>query len=745
MQHIHSFWLKDTLLFKDLKFEIPKGISVIYGLNRTNGRKSMQANGAGKSSAFASIGEILYEEPIVGLKEDTVKQGTRGVRLMLNKKQVDVVRKNSKLEILINGKPKEFRKKSDGREWLKRNLPISQTEFNTYGFLDARVPHPLVMGSSTERKRFFTEAFGLDKIDIERRLFEAELAKLKRVRAAYKELKAVFDADREKALSKEKRLSLEQRVREYEEELKDLNDKNTRLQVISQLMAFEQSAIKQIKAFDTLCPNLEEFSSLQEEIEKNLRDNKVKLRDAHAWADYQRDSRKYTKAIAALSDDASSLIKKLGLKKAIKKCREAADELDELKSKLDRHQYLKDNEVSKPIELEGRPPKVGRKELQAQLESLEHRLEHAQKFNTGTCDSCGQEVKVKDPKKIKAKIADVERALDDWAQIADYEEQSERYKEWRKEFKPLNAEIEDIKQHLTKAKLHKTIGKELRNLPEEPEPFEGRKLEVEVCERMVEEDKQQLQLLDFMQPNLDTVASLRKLTDKQRNAAAVAPRLQQRINDVHEKLSKLKARLEVNEMVCSSLRSHRTRLEEMKAELVHEEHLKLLVEAYSDKSMKRMAIKAVSRRLMAEVNKYAKAIFPEDYDFGFSWESSKISLTVTRKYRQGKKVKVLTSDVRKLSGAESKLYTFILVLAHLTFVPSRKRSNVLILDEPSANFSAETTESFRKLLPILNKIIPSIVVITPRTDERYENAQEFTVLKEKGEAKIVRGHPQSIK
>jgi len=183
----------------------------------------------------------------------------------------------------------------------------------------------------------------------------------------------------------------------------------------------------------------------------------------------------------------------------------------------------------------------------------------------------------------------------------------------------------------------------------------------------------------------------------------------------------------------------------MKEELKEEEALRLLVEAYSDKNIKRDAVKAVSSRLMAEVNKYAKSIFPEDFDFEFKWESSKVQLLVNRRYREGKKTKVVTSDVRKLSGAESKLYTFVLVLAHLTFVPARKRSNVLILDEPDSNMSGETTESFKRLLPILNKVIPSIIVITPRTSERYEGAQEFTVLKEKGEARIVKGHPSTVK
>ena len=68
-----------------------------------------------------------------------------------------------------------------------------------------------------------------------------------------------------------------------------------------------------------------------------------------------------------------------------------------------------------------------------------------------------------------------------------------------------------------------------------------------------------------------------------------------------------------------------------------------------------------------------------------------------------------------------------------------------ILDEPSANLSLESLDKFKSLLPVLNKVIPSIIVITPRTDERYENAKEFTVVKTKGSSTIVAGHPSTIK
>lgn len=744
-QHIHSFRLKDTLLFRDFEFVVPKGLSAIYGLNRTNGGKSMQANGAGKSSAFASISEILYEEPIVGLKKDTVTKGEREVVLNLRGKKVEVRRKNTKLQIKVGGKVKEFRTKAGGREWLKKHLPQSVSEFNTYSYLDARVPHPLVMGKSAERKHFFTAAFNLDNIDVERRIFEAELSKLKRVRAAYDELRQVFDADRERALPKEKRMALERQVKDYEAELADLDDKNQRLQVIAQVLAFEASAPKQIAAFAELCPNLPEFSSIVGEVERNLKDNKKKLKEARDWEDYQRDSRKYAKAFDALSDDAKKLVTKRGLNGALKRSRKFADMVDGLETTLEESQRYIDEAVKKPKAPKDGTPSTAYQDLKEELRSLEHQIEHAEKFGTGKCGTCGQDVKIKSPKKLKARMAEVEADMQAWEDFEAYELELQAYEKWRKTVKSLEAELPVIEAEIKKAKRMRKVYKELNALPEAPEKFEGRKLEVEVCERMVDEDRKQLELLEFMQPNLENVELLRKLTDTQRAASSKAPKLRARINEIHEKLSRLKAKLEVNESVVSGLRKMKARLLEMREELKDEESLKLLVEAYADKNMKRNVIKSISTRLMAEVNKYAKLIFPEDYEFSFQWTSSELQLLVTRKYQIGKKTKVLTSDVRKLSGAESKLFTFILVLALLTFVPARKRSNVLILDEPDANFGAETTESFKKLLPILNQVIPSIIIITPKTEVRYEGAQEFTVLKQKGEARLVKGHPTSIK
>ncbi len=747
MQHINSFWLHDTILFKNLKFEIPKGLSVIYGLNRTTGPKSMQANGAGKSSAFSSIRETLYEEPMVGLKEDLLKHGTRGVSMTLKDKKVEIVRKNSKLEIIVNGKPKEFRKKSDGQLWLKKNLPLSSAEFDTYAFLDARVPHPLVMGSSADRKKFFVSAFGLDKIDVERKLFEAELAKLKEVKASYKALRETVDSDKEQLLSKEKRIKLESDVKKLRMELEALQAKASRMQEVNRLLDFERTAYKQLAYFDKFLPDdddLERFSVKYKHAKQNLEDDKKKLQDARDWADYQKDCRKYEASIKEFSDDARKLLNKKGLKDALRKSKNSRKEYEELKEQKESYERLLAKKPSRPEVLDlSQTPQDSRKELRARLDSLEHKLEHAEKFGGGVCDSCGQSVKTVDPKKLKRRIKDVEADLEKWDQIETYKEQEAEYKEWKSRIKEFD--IEQIKEDMAKAKKWARCYKELRDLPTQPKKFKGLRLEIHVMERMVEEDREIISILEFMEPHLDTVRSLRAVTQQQRDKAGLGRKLSDRINEIHELVAKKESRLESNSELLRSLKKRVARMDELKDQLKEEEALKLLVEAYSDKQMKRNAVKVGAARLMKAVNKYAPAVFSEDYKFGFSWESSKVSLTVERKYRKGKKVKVLTSDVRKLSGAESKLFTFLLVFGLLTMTPQHKRSNVLILDEPDAAMSAETTEAFKRLLPILNTVIPSIVVITPRTEQRYEGAREFTVLKRGGEASIVENHPTQIR
>jgi DNA repair exonuclease SbcCD ATPase subunit len=207
------------------------------------------------------------------------------------------------------------------------------------------------------------------------------------------------------------------------------------------------------------------------------------------------------------------------------------------------------------------------------------------------------------------------------------------------------------------------------------------------------------------------------------------------LNQMQEELSSVRTKLEVHKSVANRAKGLRSRLKELKAELENEEALKLLLDGYSDKAVKSMIIEAISSHLMNTVNQFSSLVF-SGYKFEFVW-GSQVQLLVHRP-------KLGTTDVRKLSGAESKLFTLILVLALMRFVPKRKRLNMLILDEPSASFSTETTALFHKLLPQINQLIPSILVVTPRAEERYAGAHEYTVVRDKGGSVIKKGHPDDV-
>ena len=57
-----------------------------------------------------------------------------------------------------------------------------------------------------------------------------------------------------------------------------------------------------------------------------------------------------------------------------------------------------------------------------------------------------------------------------------------------------------------------------------------------------------------------------------------------------------------------------------------------------------------------------------------------------------------------------------------------------------ANMDVETREIFRdSLLPRLAKIVPSVIVISPNSDVVPQHARVFTVVKDKGASRLVKG------
>lgn len=750
MQAFHGMGLEGVGPFKKQSFTFKPGISVVYGLNRAGGQNSRNGNAAGKSYFFSSLKEMIYEEPVVGEKQDRVRQGKRAFEFTTSTggKRIRIERqargRSEHIGITVDGRELKHLTPTKARAYLKKIFPITLDEYDTYVHIDARIPHPLVMGTTTARKKFFTDFFNLDKIDAERKLYSAALKELLQIKAAFSELLTAYKAAKRDMLEPTDAEKLSFRLKNHKQQLRLLNEESAEISETRRLVQFARDAQEQIKELTGALGDISEESFAEARKANRWEINKINkdLEDAEEWERYLVQSKHFDEAYAQLSVEAKAFLKQ-HRREALSKAREASRLLGNYREALKNRKAdvaTVEQQLAEPVPDKVTKPEGEEGELETLQRAYSHQLEHAEQFEEGKCETCGQVVKIKDPKILRKKLDSVVVRL---RQFTEYREYRKAFADHQKLTFKLKSYKSDVRRALEKVesvKADAALYEELKDLPSRPKEFEGKKLQTKVLRRMMDELKERASLLEFFSPHIDTLVAYRQLTKQQKFKVKDAAGLHARINELQEQISKVQAKLEVHNTVKDRVAEMRERLVEMKKQLRDEEPLKLLVQGFSDKHMKKMAIEAIGANLMGIVNKYAKIVFAEDYHFTLEW-GTQLSILVHRRY--GKKID--TSDVRKLSGAESKLFTLILVLALLTFVPEHKRSSLLILDEPTANFSEETIRSFQELLPVLNKVIPSIVIITPRSQDVYEGAMPFTVLKKNGQSTIVPGFPHALK
>ncbi|MGE8453522.1 MAG: ATP-binding protein [Pseudomonadales bacterium] len=723
--------LEDTDLFKKAVFDFTPGLHVIYGLNKIR-RNSRRGNGAGKSFLMSQIRDILFGTPVVGESKDRTRIGRRSLFITMNDKQYEFRRQGTKLTVLHKGQ-KVARTSKELKQWISK-FPITVEDFNGHVYLDSRVPHPLVMGSSTDRKKFLTKFFNLDKIDIERKLIKAELDRLKVLKTQRDELDREYQQVRQLVKDKPKASVLKARLEKLKKKLSSIQVRAEQEMHRRRVLDFVNSVQAQLVLVKQRTLTIRRltkklFRQSYDDARESLRANELLLKDAKAYELWLETSKHYRKAASKLSEETVKLVQKYGALE-IKKQSKAYLELRETVALL------------KDVEKPEKPKKVAKPEtslgeLTTLKSTLEHQLQHAEKFGKGACPTCGQDVKVKDPAKLRKQLKRVTADIAAAEDYAEYVQDRKAYKREREEYDSAAVQLDAYVPALKQNRKWHTAYKELRDLPSPPERFTGKKVEVKVVQRMVDEDRNVLAAFDLVAPNLKMIlefASMEKIEDKSD--------FMSKVEELTPKVAAVQADLEVVRTYRKRIKAMKARLEKLDESLKDVPALKLLMDAYGDKAMKRMAIKAISSRLMKQVNKYASKIFTENFRFEMNWDTADLNILVHR--INGRKTK--TTDVRQLSGAEYRIFSCIVVMALLAFVPPSRRSSLMVLDEPMSNMHTEThQEEFCQLLDVMTKVIPSIVLITPEDSQQYPDAKCYTVVKRNGDSTIVKGHPSTIK
>src|SRR5579859_3431310 len=236
---------------KEARLKITPGLSVIYGLNLASGKNAENGNAVGKSLLLSSLAETIRGVPIIGERGDRIQEGRREAQFTDHAGNEIRIRRTAngrgdKLELFKNDEPMDFRTVAAGKEFIDQHWPLSDVDYSTYVHLDSRAPHPLVMGSSSQRKEFFTEFFKLEILDAERKLYNAYLRDLKNTRAAFDEVNAQYEGVKSRLLSDEDRAQAEHDLDTLQEKLEELESKVSSIQHISRLLQFGKSMEDQI-------------------------------------------------------------------------------------------------------------------------------------------------------------------------------------------------------------------------------------------------------------------------------------------------------------------------------------------------------------------------------------------------------------------------------------------------------------------------------------------------------------------
>lgn len=732
---------------KDITLDLQHvGVTVIRGRNLDASSGANYTNAAGKSLLVSVLPEMMFGSPPSG-KDSTKHEAEKikgkgkgkganatvltqvwehkGAEYKFDKHYGGRGAGSKRFEIFKDGKTLNNRTLSWAQDRLKSLVGGTEEDFYSQRFIDSTIPHPLIVGSAAVRQDYLVKLFDLQNVDAIRKVLLVELRDVQKAGAAYREIKSLFDSQKEKAGSLKD-------VDENKEQLEALCVKQKRLlsqlnaqQIVRSLLQFEEQNEKLLRRFNRLTTT-GSFETDYKRVKTDARLLSDKLELAQEWADYSVELKQWNKRKEKTQQD----LKDLGLEgysdKKIyarwEKYNKANEDIAVAKSEL----KALEKEVAEIDLPEDAPsePKRSAKECDRRVASLSEELEHISKFHKGKCPTCGSRVEART-------AADVKDDLKQWRGRYEKAQAFERYTvdkqlhdKKTKAIKVLRESVKELTVLADKAETYSKALYVLERIADKPEKPEGAK--VDAAQIREELEATNLRLLHFRQFKdvIETIEKLNSVSAKERTEATATEDLADKVQRLNVKISELSARTIAQDEAIKTLKDLSAKGKELQEKARDEKVIKALIEAYSKKGLKKALIESYAKRLEQQLNKMARLFFAEDMVFEFRYGSAVEFLV----YRNKK----APTDVRRLSGAEKRMLTLALVASSIMLLPVAKRPNELILDEPEANLGPDAVETFVKVLPVLNKIVPHIVVVTPRPDLEIPGARILTVIKHRG-------------
>lgn len=780
MHTLSRLRLRDLLMYREVDIRFTAPVYTVRGLNRDRKQRNA-ANAAGKTFLFATLPTVWYGAPPTSSRKNTAKSiHGKGSLIEITTRDNDgekvVVSQAStgrslKMEIKSKGRTYDYRELKRAKEHVERLIPATEDQYYAFNMIATRKFHPLLDGKADQRFKFFEGVFNMNMHDaVFERLSEihsemrVSVAALKRQEERYAQEKKDSEAEGHVNLkaAKVEKDSLSQASKAYSEKhtaaMRTAQAASTYLSVVGS----DSTDGLDVKRIGNVLEGTEARRKYIKAQLSQARETEAKI-EASADARRQRDKLKARLKSDFSTVDTGILTEKnernvglIGeLRRAYTKAKEKrtlameAISRTPLKSMRDElgDDYIKGATKKKQEEAHRRMIVAA-----SQLS----RLNDVKVDEDGQCTICGSKVSKAHISEEKEKWSSkynsarlseraLRRSLEYKQAKDDVFEAGEIGGRCFKRMERIEAtvkKLDKLRYQMERAREKRSLEKELSKLivhDIEPPKVSSKKLEerLEAVDDEIRELERRMRLaqaIASLDKSFDSAEAAREARKKARERVEKYAKLSEK---TQSKLDKITTRIMEAEAARKSLRTLEQQIEADKKATRDFSVYEGLREAYGSRGIRLEQIEGYAKKYINNLNAIAHLMFSEPIEFSYRIAKNAFDILAQRNTRGGE-----AKDVSSLSGSEAGAFKALSVLALMPLLPSSKRFGFIIFDEIEANMDKPTRELLvREFLPVLTKVVPLVIFITPKTKSEFlvPRSRELLVTKKNGVATVTEG------
>ena len=748
--------------FKDVELQLDEHPLVIVSGRNLDSEARDNKNGVGKSVLLGTLPNLRYEADPMALTKRAKKAMVEKDSLIEyewehNGKTIIAAQTSTKYHITIDGEDLEVHKGKQevGRQHIERMFPMSETAFYTYAYLHSQRSNMFQYAKPAERMAYIIDMHDMHIYDKLRAYFATKATEARKQAQEAEVISGELQVAQAKLTSvavDPSKVDRAQRLYDAAaQELSDCLEQLNALRVESANSAQKQKLRSRIRDLGIKC---DDPAAELEHIEQ-LYD------DVRAYAEYQSRLAEYQEERAALERDIADLnVPDQDLDECAARLAEVEDELnklvdeidddDERLAELDDLRAELDDLRADPMDV----PDCTEDECLDGISMCKATLNLAAEFedqiaagkSSCKCPTCSSRVDVKslalavkrakaDLKKFEsfrayfkrqAAIEEIESHISDLSTSKiDRKAILRKGKALERERTKLSALVQSLREasrlrrHLDSLRAPKKVSEPDTDMSLEEIRARGKDLTLYI------ELKTQYSKL----PTCRSASSLKELIlgleSESKELTAKTKKLNDRYTELNYKLMSFTDAKETVERL-------EQRLEKLRPAVAKLKLYELMQKAYASTNLKASAVEGVLLMIESELNALHALTFPEPMEFTLRVKNGGVEALVTRK-SSGR-----TSDLSKLSGAESNCFSLLWAYVMLVFTPAEKRPSFIVLDEPDHLCSPGLREHLiREFLPKLMDIVPHVFWITPQDPELFGDAHRWIVEKKNGYSQVL--------